>query len=315
MTRAYRFGSSQRGVAIITALVVVAAATIAVSTMMWRESISVRKVENQAALGQARWLARSAIEWARLVLLQDARTSAVDHLGEIWAIPLAETRVTDDLAASQPGVAVVPGTSPTPFADNDAAFISGQMHDAQARINLRGLSSGDQVDEQRLGVLTRLMDVLSLNKDLAKAIAARFGAPPKVDSFDDLARSMNAEGTMDAAVANRLRPYLVVLPAPTPVNLNTASAEVLAAVIPDLPLDGARALARSRDQAWFNQVGDVGARLPGAGGTEAPTNVSVSSNYFEVDGRVRVGRADLQVAALIEREQNGVTRVRSMVER
>ena len=82
---------SQRGVAIITALVVVAAATVAVSAMMWRQSIAVRKVENQDALGQARWLARSSLEWARLILLQDARTSVVDHLGEIWAVPLAET--------------------------------------------------------------------------------------------------------------------------------------------------------------------------------------------------------------------------------
>jgi general secretion pathway protein K len=112
-----------------------------------------------------------------------------------------------------------------------------------------------------------------------------------------------------------MRPYVVILPTPTPVNLNTASAEVLAACFTDLPLDAARALVRSREQAWFNQVSDAAARLPGTSGQNPPGNVSVSSNYFEVDGRVRVGRADLAIVALIERDQSGATRVRSLAER
>lgn len=306
--------AAERGVAIITALVVVAAATIAVAGMVWRQSIAVRKVENQAALGEARWLARSAIEWSRLVLLQDARTSVVDHLGEIWAVPLAETRVTDDLATAQSDFAPPPGTTPPPFADNDAAWVSGRMVDAQARLNLRGIASGDQVDQQRLDALARLLDVLSVNKDLAKVIAARIALQPRIASFDDLARAMNADGDMDGSTADRLRPFVTLLPAATPVNLNTAPAEVLAAVFPNLPLDGARALVRSREQAWFNQVGDAAARLPGAADDGAPQNVSVATNWFEVQGRVRVGRADLEVAALIEREQNGSTRVRSLTE-
>ena len=304
----------QRGVAIITALVVVAAATVAVSAMMWRQSIAVRKVENQDALAQARWLARSAIEWARLILLQDARTSSVDHLGEIWAVPLAETRVTDDLATSQTSL-TSRDAPPSTFADNDAAFVSGRMRDAQSRINLTGLTNGVQIDEQRVKTLERLLDVLGVKTDLAKTIAERMGEKPAPDNFDGLAREMIAAGDLDAPIVERLRPYIDVLPVPTPVNLNTAPAEVLAACIPDLPLDAARALARSRDQAWFNQVGDAAARLPGTSGQVSVSHVSVSSNFFEVDGRVRVGRAELEIVALVEREPNGVTRVRSYAER
>ena len=305
----------ERGVAIITALVVVAAATVAVSAMLWRESIAVRKVENQAALGEARWLARSAIEWARLVLLQDARTSTVDHLGEIWALPLAETRVTEDLGTTQASGTVTADTSPTPFADNDLAFVSGRMQDAQARLNLTGIKAGEQLDEQRVEMLERLLTVLNLNKDLAKDIADRMAATPKVASVDALVRDLVAAGAMDNGSAGRLAPFIAILPVPTPVNLNTAPPEVLAACFPDLPLDAARALARSRTQAWFNQVGDASARLPGTSGQTAAGNVSVSTNFFEVEGRVRVGRADLQIAALIERDPGGTTRVRSMVER
>ena len=305
----------QRGVAIITALVVVAAATVAVSAMLWRESIAVRKVENQAALGEARWLARSSIEWARLVLLQDARTSTVDHLGEIWALPLAETRVTDDLATAQPSASRTEATSATPFAENDAAFVSGRMVDAQARLNLNGIMNGEQVDEQRLAMLARLLVVLNLDQDLAKPIAERMGRTPVVASFDALARDLAAAGAMDPSAASRLAPFVVVLPVPTAVNINTAPPEVLAACFAELPLDGARALARSRSQAWFTQVADATARLPGTSGQTAPGNIGISTNFFEVEGRVRVGRADLQISALIEREQSGSTRVRSLVER
>lgn len=305
----------QRGVAIITALVVVAAATVAVSTMLWREAISVRKVENQAALGEARWLARSSIEWARLVLLQDARTSTVDHLGEIWALPLAETRVTEDLGTQQASTTRTSETSQTPFADNDAAFVSGRMQDAQARLNLTGIMTGEQLDEQRVAMLERLLVVLNLDKELAKPIAERMAGSPKVTSTAMLTRELTGSGAMDASAAARLAPFVTVLPVPTPVNINTAPAEVLAACFPDLPLDGARALARSRSQAWFNQVADAAARLPGTSAQTPAGNVSISSNFFEVEGRVRVGRADLQIIALIERDAGGTTRVRSMVER
>ena len=285
--------------------------------MMWRQSIAVRKVENQDALGQARWLARSSLEWARLILLQDARTSAVDHLGEIWAVPLAETRVTDDLAASQSSTSSPSSRDQTSsvFADNDAAFVSGRMRDAQSRINLTGLSNGEQIDEQRLATLSRLLEVVGAKTELAKAIAERMGSAPRPDNFDRLMKELIASAVLDAATADRLRPYLDVLPVPTPVNLNTAPPEVLAACIQDLPLDAARALARSREQAWFNQVGDAAARLPGTSGQVSVSHVSVSSNFFEVEGRVRVGRAELEIVALLEREPNGATRVRSYAER
>ena len=189
------------------------------------------------------------------------------------------------------------------------------MRDAQARVNLQGIASGDTVDEKRVAVLGRLVDVLGLDPQVGKAIVARMALPSRPANVDDLARSMVADGSMSAAVADRLRPFVVILPTPTPVNLNTAPAEVLAAVFENLPLDGARALVRSREQAWFNQVGDAAARLPGAGGEGTPSNVSVTTSYFEVAGEVRVGRADLQIVALIERQQNGVTRVRSLAER
>ena len=297
----------QRGVAIITALVVVAAATVAVSAMLWRQAIAVRKVENQAALGQARWLARSALDWARLILAQDARTSAIDHAGELWAVPLSETRVADDATTSLDHAAAT-------VSDQDAAYVSGRMRDAQARFNLTGIVIGEQANEVEVAIFTRLLEALGASRDLAGAFAARMAGIPKPDDYDRLAADMVARGELDATSAETLRPFVVVLPNPTPINLNTAPPEVLAAAFPDLPLDSAKALAQSRDRVYFNQVSDAVGRLPGTSGKPPPGNVSVDTHFFEVDGRVRVGRAELEVVALIERDANGATRVRSLRE-
>lgn len=302
--------SRQAGVAIITALVVVAAATVAVSAMMWRQAIAVRKVENQAALGEARWLARSALDWARLILVQDARTSAVDHLGELWALPLAETRVVDDASQATPMT-----TAPTDTTDDsEAAFVSGRMRDAQARFNLTGLVAGDRFDDTQLAILARLLKVIGAPDEIAGAIAARMAESPMPDDYDRVAAELTARGALDAGTADALRPFVVVLPTPTPINLNTAPPEVLAACFTDLPLDEAKALAQSRDHVYFNQVSDALARLPGTSGKTLPASVSVSTHFFEVAGHVRVGRAELDVIALIERDANGATKVRSMRE-
>jgi general secretion pathway protein K len=307
----------QAGVAIITALVVVAAATVAVAAMMWRQSIAVRKVENQNALSQARWLARSSIDWSRLMLQVDARTSAVDHLGEIWATPLADTRVTEDLTAGTNGSAPTAASTNderTASEGEDAAYVSGRIRDAQARLNLTGLAKDGDVDEQRFAVLARLVAALGLRADVAKVLARDVANRPRAVSAQQMTDELIQDHQLDRAEANRLLPFIVVLPVSTPVNINTADAEVLSACFTDLPLDAARALVRTREQAWFNQISDATARLPGTSGQVPPNNVSVSSGWFELEGHVRVGRADLGVTALIQRDPNGNTRVRSFTE-
>jgi general secretion pathway protein K len=61
----------QRGVAVLMALLIVTIATLAVSAMLWRQQVQLRALENRLALTQARALALSAIDWARLVLWED----------------------------------------------------------------------------------------------------------------------------------------------------------------------------------------------------------------------------------------------------
>lgn len=111
------------------ALLVVTLAVVIVSGMLWRQQVEIRAVENQRLKAQASWIARAGVDWARLILRDDQRrTGAVDHLGEIWAVPIQETKLSDFL-----------GSSLRTDAAGEESYLSGRIFDAQARFNLMNL--------------------------------------------------------------------------------------------------------------------------------------------------------------------------------
>ena len=71
--------TAQKGTAVIMAMLVVAAAATLVSGALWQQNALMRETENQLAYAQARWLLRGAIDWAGVILMEDARTSSIDH--------------------------------------------------------------------------------------------------------------------------------------------------------------------------------------------------------------------------------------------
>src|SRR5512146_2093534 len=115
-----------RGAALLSAmLTVVLVATFAAAALwqQWR-SIEVEVAERQRV--QAEWVLTGALDWARLVLREDARASgAVDHLGEPWAVPLQEARLSSFLAADQNSSAAESGS------EGFDAFRSGPDSDRQ----------------------------------------------------------------------------------------------------------------------------------------------------------------------------------------
>src|SRR5262249_6488571 len=104
----------------------------------------------------------------------------------------------------------------------------------------------------------------------------------------------------DASVYARLRPFVSALPRPTPVNVNTATPEVLAAITNGLNLDGARALVAQRGRAYFRDKADFGARLP-QGATASMEDIAVASDYFMATMRAAIGDAEARGTALLAR--------------
>ena len=235
----------QRGAALLLAMIIVALVATAAAGMVWQQSRALGVEAAERARAQSGWILSGALDWARLILREDQRSNrqrgaAYDSLDEPWAQPLAEARLSSFLAADK---------------DNNAdsgpeAFISGAIEDAQSRFNLRGLvdDAGKPVPLQ-LEALRALGQAAGAPTDAADLIAQALGAaragtgdegaggaPLKPARLADL----GWQG-IDSATLARLEPYVDLLPAPTPVNLNTASREVIAAVIKDIGSGGAHA--------------------------------------------------------------------------
>jgi len=126
----------------------------------------------------------------------------------------------------------------------------------------------------------------------------RRAANRPLTTVDGLARLKN----FNADALERLRPFVTALPQPTPVNVNTAPPEVLAAVIPDLTLDQAREMVKAREDRHFKDIADFRAHLPKSVGQINEALLSVGSRYFLVSGHARFGRAKVGLQALLERE-------------
>lgn len=118
---------------------------------------------------------------------------------------------------------------------------------------------------------------------------------------------------VDADVLERLAPFATILPVPTPVNLNTAPAEVIAATIPGLALSGAQSFVSARDTAFVLNLADAELRLkrfsPLMPALEAE-RFDVTSRFFVVNESIRHEHARLRRRMLIFRDpQNHQTRV------
>jgi general secretion pathway protein K len=287
-------GARARGAAVVMAMLVVAVTASLVAGVFWRQNVLIRQAENELSYAQARWLLRGAIDWAGVILGEDARTSQVDHLGESWAVPLAETRLNED-----------DGRQPL--------YLAGQIRDAQAKLNLRNLAAAGGVVQNEVDAFRRLLAIIGVDQTLADHVAQRVlasvalmnGRAPTMIAVSSVQDLLAVEGMTPEAI-ERLRPYVTALPLPTPVNANTASPEVLSARIANLSLADARRLAASRDRSYFRDLSDVLTRLGSTPLTAGNDEIVVATRYFAVEGTVSYGRATLHADALLQRNANSV---------
>ncbi len=304
---------AQRGVAIISVMLVVTLATLIVSGLFWREHVTVRSVENRLALAQMRWIETAVLDWASVVLRVDQRsTGAVDHLTELWATPIEET-VLDE---------TVTGGARLDDRGSDAR-LAGQMFDAQARLNLNNLVLDGAPSAPHRAAFERLLALVGRPESLAARLqsrlmqaypapvgekAVRASALPLIRLSD-----LRTVAGFDETTIGLLEPFVVFLPKRvrfgasdvstenSKININTAPAEVLAACIEDIDLQTARRFVEGVRQRTFFASLDV-ARTRFDGSPVLPVGMlSVGSDYFFVRGMVRFGRVESQSEALLYR--------------
>jgi general secretion pathway protein K len=293
----------QRGVAVVTAVLVVAVAASAATWMLTQQSATLNQTALVAARAQADFYAQAGLDWARGILAEDARRSAIDTLDEAWAQPLAGLPV-------------------------ERAVVSGAIVDLQSRFNLNNLVKDGRRSDRDVEILARLLESLGLDPGLAQAVL------DWVDADSDLAGSSGAEDAyylalarphraanrpmaqveelylvrgFDARAVAKLRPFVAAIPGRSAVNANTAAPEVLAAILPELSREEVRALAESRRAAPFKDRADLKTRAKKGASAAFDADLDVKSGYFLV--QVGVAQDDVQVAseALVARAPAGAT--------
>ena len=323
---------AQRGAALLLALTLVALVATLASGMVWQQWRAVQVEAAERSRAQSLWILHGAIDWTRLILREDARGGgAVDHLGEPWATPLAEARLSSFLAADRDNA-------------GDAeleAFLSGAIVDAQSRYNLRNLFDDQgRLLPGELPVLARLCDAAgggsSCSARLADGLAASWareagntgtggggaGSEGRNGAGGSGGPGGSASSASPPADARRplpvtrvehlawlglepptlaaLRPLVEVLPLRTQLNVNTASREVLAAVLGIDAGTAERLVARRQTQA-FETLEQLRSELPEGTPLEA-SRVAVQTSFFEATGRIRIDERIVQERVLLQRK-------------
>ena len=312
----WRPGRRQGGAALLMAMMIVALVATLSASMVWQQWRSVQVEAAERARSQSRWILIGALDWARLILREDARNGGPDHLGEVWAAPLAEARLSTFLALDKHQSHSGP-----------EAFLSGSIIDAQSRYNLANVIREGRIDPAELEVLQRLFDTIQISADQAERIAQILlnrqpasTRPPQItgqsaSGTQNPALPISVAGTfhippqsvsqlawfgLDSATLQILNRYVVLLPRPTPININTAPREVLAAVILGMDLATAQRWVEKRQRHPFNHLQDAAQDLPES--VKLPAHrLSTQTDFFEVRGRLRLEGHALEEHTLVHR--------------
>ncbi len=245
----------QRGVALITAMLIVALVGSVAINIAWENALDLRRTMTLLYRDQAVHVALGAENWVQQILRQDLADTNTDHLGEIWASDLPGLPVESDVVQGQ---------------------LFGSIEDLQGRFNINNLvDQNGEVDQLSLEQFQRLLVVLGLDPRFA-GIAADWIDSNREAAFPDGAedaiytglvpsyRTANVTLTnatelaalegMDPDTFEILLPHIVALPGRTTINVNTATPEVLQSLDENLTASDVEGLVDDRGNAGFEDI-------------------------------------------------------------
>ncbi|MDX1499801.1 MAG: type II secretion system minor pseudopilin GspK [Woeseiaceae bacterium] len=290
---------SQRGVALITALLIVALVTTLTYGLKWDNALELRRTTVLLNRDQAIQVALGAESWIQSLLRQDLEESDSDHLGELWASDL-------------PGLPI------------DGGELFGDIEDVQGRFNLNNLINAEgEIDQPSLEQFRRLLAALGLDPRFAGLAADWLDAnqdPTFPDGAEDTiytgftppyrtanqvlssASELAALEGMDKATLDTLLPHVVALPGRTAINVNTASGPVLQSLDENLSVADVERLLAERAEAGF---ADVAGAFSSLVSPEVLNQLEDSTSYFQLKVVVRIDTVRITYFSLLERGPRG----------
>ena len=303
--------SSQRGIALLTILVMVALATILAATIAKRQTNTSENTGYLMRQDQSLLYAKSAEAFFSELLIQDSDNgSSIDHLQENWAKPMPAFPVED-------------------------GFISGRLLDESGKFNLNNLLKADgSVDDSARRWFEKLLQRVGLPAELSQAVI------DWQDADDETTGAMGAEsnyyqGLDPSYLASNTRfhqveelklvrgfegknydliaPYVTALPEATKINMNTAAPLLLASIDPKLDVKTLEQelKAKQAELAYFNSVEDLW-KLNAFSGiepqnkTDAAAWLDSKSNYFTAQIEVMLSERKRQFNSLMMRKDKQV---------
>ncbi len=293
----------QRGVAVLTAMLVVTVATILAVNLLWDASLDQRRTEAALAADQGLLYLQGAEAWAADILRQDLVDSPdSDHLSEQWAFELP----------------------PLPV---DGGTIAGRLEDLQGRFNLNNLIASDgEVDVTMRTQFERLLELLGVDPGLAGVAVDWLDAnsemhfpsgaeDPAYASEDPTYRTANSIVTsatellamagFDRETYELVAPYVTALPPGTPINVNTASELVLASLSENIDPSTAASLVEERGEADFP---DIDATFEGLLEPDMLQRIDGTSRHFLLTATVTLGTSQVTMRSVLQRDASGLTR-------
>ena len=304
--------SSQRGIALLTILVMVALATILAATIAKRQTNTAENTGYLMRQDQSLLYAKSAEAFFSELLIQDSDNgSSIDHLQENWAKPMPAFPVED-------------------------GFVSGRLLDESGKFNLNNLLKADgSVDDSARRWFEKLLQRVGLPAELSQAVI------DWQDADDETTGAMGAEsnyyqGLDPSYLASNTRfhqveelklvrgfegknydliaPYVTALPEATKINMNTAAPLLLASIDPKLDVKTLEQelKAKQAELAYFNSVEDLW-KLNAFSGiepqnkTDAAAWLDSKSNYFTAQIEVVLSERKRQFSSAMMRKDKQVT--------
>ncbi|MGZ0079044.1 type II secretion system minor pseudopilin GspK [Methylomonas sp. YC3] len=291
---------AQHGIALITVMLILAIATVAVVSMSRARQMDIRRTENQLRSMQAWEYAYGLESWAIGRLAADAKVGDVDGVDDTWSKPLAMT--------------VVAGGT-----------MQAQIEDLQGRINLNNLLVEGKVSVPDVKRLERLLAQLKLKTELVQAITDWIDADMDASyphgaeddaytrskpgyraanrQFADVSELLLVQG-MTREIYSKLLPYVYVVEGYAPLNINTASAMVLRCLADDISADQAASIFRARGKP-FEKVAEFLKDEAVADAGIGKYGLGVSSQHFLLQGQIDMGKTHLQFQSQLQRDSGG----------
>lgn len=293
--------SRQRGVALITAILIVALVASVATYLAAQNQVRIQQLENLKGRAQAELLARAAVDWGRAILADDAMRTTVDSYAEQWAT-------------------VVPPQQ------TDGGQVGGRISDQQALFNLNNLMWAGVAYPADVARFQRLLTTLQLPTELANGLVDWMDSDSVVTYPGGAEDGEYLQHTPPYRAANRwlvdvdelhhvkgfnakiiaqLRPFVTALPDRTALNINTASVEVLAATLDSGSYGEANAIVLSRQSRPIQDKQDFLQRFPNLNTQTMDNTLEYASRFFLVASQAQYGTAVVREQALLQRNGMG----------